>query len=287
MNLSQLSQAKRPLIARSSLLFAALSLIGILPASADDLQVYLSRPKDGLSPFSSITTETWESPSAGTLLDSAYTSALGVYTFSSASAGRVQGNDIYGAGTGNYLAFGSQSGTSGPIHLLFNAPQAYFGFTWCAGDANNALSFYNGATFIGRFSTATILDALSNSTVTSIDGHTYLSSDYYGQPQTGQNSNEPYAFVNFIDTVGTFTEVVFDNSSSGGTGFESDNHTVRRYAPSPDGSFVSVGQTTPTGQEFAGGSAAPEPRSVALLLAGLLPVLGSVKQRIQRVIKRD
>jgi hypothetical protein len=54
----------------------------------------------------------------------------------------------------------------------------------------------------------------------------YRTSAYYGNPDSGLNTNEPYVFVDFVAKGATFNKIVFDNTNSIGTGFESDNHTI-------------------------------------------------------------
>ncbi|MEH2269023.1 MAG: PEP-CTERM sorting domain-containing protein, partial [Nostoc sp.] len=51
-----------------------------------------------------------------------------------------------------------------------------------------------------------------------------------------QNTGEPYAFINFYDVGGTFDQVQFTNV--GGSGFESDNHTVATGYKSITGDVV-------------------------------------------------
>lgn len=52
-----------------------------------------------------------------------------------------------------------------------------------------------------------------------------LSAAYSGNPNTGQNAGEKYAFFNFSASGGTvFNRIVFFNDGAG-TGFETDNHT--------------------------------------------------------------
>ncbi len=249
--------------------YAVVALIAILSpfmgnhaALADaPLQVYISAPADVTSSFSNITTSTFDSQATGNY-SSLAVSGFGTYQTTGSNKFAVVADNQYGSGTGNYFAIGAQSGTSGPVTLTFNSPQSYFGFAWNAGDANNGITFYNGTTSLGRFSTASLLTLLGQSTVTAIDGSVYQTANYFGKPGTGaaqnnrQDSSEPFGFLNFISQ-GTFTSVVFDNSNTTGTGFESDNHTIRATAPTASGTFVYVGQTN-----------VPEPTSIGLLGVG-------------------
>ena len=135
----------------------------------------------------------------------------------------------------------------------------YFGFAWGAGDDNNRVSFYNGASLLGTFSSLDIQALLTNPTVTAVNGSIYNSPDYLGQPGSGHtiNNGENYAFVHFLITAGT-DRIDFFNTNTG-TGFESDNHTIRTTAPNVAGSsLVFVTNLT----------VAPEPGTLALLLLG-------------------
>lgn len=198
-------------------------------------------------------------------------SSIGTYQVNSTAKLAVVANNQYGANTGNYVALGAQSGSSAPVTLQLAGGNSYFGFSWNAGDVNNEISFYNGSQMVGYYSTATVTGLLKQPTVTALDGTTYTSSQYYGQPGTRLNSGEPYAFINFIDTAGTFDKVVFGNSHTTGTGFESDNHTIRLNAPNAANSFVFVG------------SATPEPGSVGLFIGlGISAGIFLKRRRVRR-----
>jgi hypothetical protein len=152
--------------------------------------------------------------------------------------------------------------------LALTSPATYFGFWWSAGDANNGLTFYDGNAVIGRFSTAAILSLLQSPTVTAVNGSTYQSSSYFGNPNnSSQDANEQFAYVDFLATGGTISSIVFDNSGSTGTGFENDNHSVYNGAVTiaPTAVFVSTLST-------------PEPATWALLLGGLC-ILAGVRWR--------
>lgn len=235
----------------------ALVLSGIQSAHADKIDIYLSGPDSTTSIYDQTTVETFESLAPG-LYSTPYVSTIGTYQADGTSTFAISTDNQYGNGTGQYLGFGAQTGTSAPVTLTFSTPQSYFGFSWSAGDPFNGISFYRGSESLGYYSTQTILDKLSASTVTAYDGvTTYNSQDYFGKPGTGENSSEPYSFINIINTNGTFDRVVFDNSNRTNTGFEMDNHTIRTGITNPDGSFVPVG------------SAIPEAGTVTLIGLGL------------------
>lgn len=259
---SLLSRQAVPLTAALLILAAGGRAHAQAPAS---LAVYLSRPQSQTTIFTDTITETFESLDTGNHTTD-YSSAIGIYDIGNGNPFNIQDDNQYGSGTGKYMTFGAQSGTSEPITLTFNSPQAYFGFSWNAGDQWNGLTFYNGSARIGHFSTSTLTDLLGRPTVRAIDNTVYNSSEYYGKPgNTSQNPGEPYAFVNFIATGGTFTRIIFDNSGLTATGFESDNHTIRATTPTPDNSFVFVTAV----------ASAPEPISLSFLMLGTVPFLAA------------
>ena len=236
--------------------------VSLSDAHAQGVRVYLGVPRDQTSPFTSTTTETFNSLATGNRTTN-YASAIGTYVLSSGAPFNIQADNQYGNGTGNYMTFGAQSATSAPITLNLTSAQQYFGFAWCAGDANNGVTFYKGSTQLFRFSTATLTSMLAGSTVTAVDGTTYNTSQYKGKPAAGtQNTGEPYSFVHFVGYGGLdFDRIAFDNSSSVSTGFETDNHTVRATAPA----------VIPNGFVLASNVAVsiPEPGSLALLALAL------------------
>lgn len=241
----------------STLIIGSLFTLVGTASAATTLDVYLSAPDSQVTPFANTTVETFESLTAGTNQTTNYLGAIGTYVLDATTRFAVVADDQYGNGTGNYMSIGAQSGSSAPVTLNLTTPARYFGFAFQAGDTNNGLTFYSGTTLIGRFSTATILSLLGSTTVKAVNGTTYQSSQYKGKPNTTNvNTGEAYSFVNFFANGGTFDRVVFDNSNTTGTGFESDNHTVSSAAQTPQGDFVVVGSVVvpeaETGVLFAG-----------------------------------
>ena len=242
-------------------------------AKAISISIYLSAPKSQSTIYSNTTVETFNSLSPGNRTTD-YNSAIGIYHLSPTNPFNIQADNQYGSGTGNYVALGAQSGTSAPFTLNLTSPATYFGLSWNAGDNNNGLSFYNGTILVGQFISSSIQTKLSGTTVTALDNTVYTSSSYRGKPPAGtQNAGENYAFINFIATGGTFDSVVFSNSGSIGTGFESDNHTVLGTPISPDGKFVFVKNV----------SAVPEPGVFSIGLCSLVGIAGfSLTRRFRK-----
>jgi hypothetical protein len=138
--------------------------------------------------------------------------------------GLIETADQYGGagGTGNYFDVDtSRSGNPNytTATLTLKSPQAYLGLWWSAGDASNVLEFYTK----DRHGNEQLVQRL-----TTQDVKAAVSSLYYGNPTSpfyGQDSSEPFAYLNFYADKGTtFDQIKFTNV--GGTGFEADNFTI-------------------------------------------------------------
>jgi hypothetical protein len=153
-------------------------------------------------------------------------------------AGGTQYFDVDSKQTINNIANGNTSSK-----LKFSENQSYFGLWWSAGDSTNALTFLSKGEVVKTITTADVKDYISklgtNSSTTT--------NPYYGNPNSAfsnQNTGEPYAFINFYNTDGTFDEIQFTNlkpdGTLSGTGFESDNHTVAKGYTQYSGTIVKV-----------------------------------------------
>jgi PEP-CTERM motif len=206
---------------------AAMALAGLsmgTRASADPISLSVEAAGLQTSTVPGVTTETFNEFSTGQY--SSLSTAVGTLTTS--GSGAIVVADIFGGagGTGNYFAVGAQSGSADPVTLTFSGPQSYFGLWWSAADANNTLTFLSGTTVLETFTTATAFAGLGSS--------------YYGNPNNGGDTGEPFAYMNFNGVGGTtFTSVVFSNNNTTGTGFESDNWSINAV-PEPS-SFVLSG----------------------------------------------
>ena len=154
----------------------------------------------------------------------------------------IRNADQYG-GAGGSGPFASTVSTTGyTLDLTTTDARGinYFGFYLSALDGGNIVQFSKGGVVQATFDQAAVLAFLGGN------------SAYFGNPDApfaGQNSGQPYAFLNFFDNGNTFDQVKFFESPPIG-GYESDNHTV---------GFFTKG----------GGTPVPEPMAIALLGLGV------------------
>ena len=166
--------------------------------------------------------------------------------------------DQYGGahGTGNYVvAFNSTPYTLALSSTNLGGGINYFGYWLSALDAGNEAKFYD--------STGKLLFAFNPKDVLAVVNKNLNSGEYFGNPTAkfkGQDSQEPFVFLNFFDTAGSFSKVVFDEALTYGGGYESDNHTV--------GHYTGMGQGTVIPLVYSVQGAVPEPATWAMMLVG-------------------
>jgi hypothetical protein len=148
---------------------------------------------------------------------------------------------------------------TGVLELTLPGPQGYFGLWWSAMEhwAANTVEL----TTLGRGTLSFDQIAIRNSGLL-LPGH-------FGNPfapYQGQNSVEPYAFVNLFatDEASRFTKIRLY-----GGRFESDNHTARPSLSAVRGTVVQV-------------QGVPEPASAALLAAGLAETCAAARSQRRR-----
>jgi hypothetical protein len=166
----------------------------------------------------------------------------------------INGKDVYGGadGTGNYAVANLNAPYS--LTLATTDPRGinYFGYWLSALDRGNQVTFKRAGATLFTFSAADVTRLLAAIPA------------YKGNPNGGGNTGEPYAFLNFYNTDGTFDEVVFSESIR--AGYESDNHTVGYF-------------TTQTGTS----TVVPEPAAWAMMTGGLMLVGGAIRRRRARM----
>lgn len=139
-------------------------------------------------------------------------SPVGTYTAASPGAIVLNADAYGGANQTRYIAVGAQSQQTS-VELAFEIDESYFGFYWGALDSQNNLDVYHLGNLLLTINKTNLMPLLGNPA-------------YFGNPNTGQNTSEPYFFLNIRGTDGTvFDKVVFRNLGTG-TGFETDNHTL-------------------------------------------------------------
>jgi hypothetical protein len=177
----------------------------------------------------------------------------GTYAADSSHGVQINSADQYGGagGTGKYAVAFNYS----PYSLTLTSSVNYFGYWLSALDAGNLVTFYNaGGQKLFTFDPTDVLAAVHASATPSL---------YYGNPNaafTGQNSGEPYIFLNFFDTNGSFSKISFTEKQNFGGGYESDNHTV--------GHYLTMGQGTVIPLVTSVTAAVPEPATWAMMLLG-------------------
>jgi MYXO-CTERM domain-containing protein len=173
--------------------------------------------------------------------------------------------DQYGGsgGVGNY-AVALNSGSTYTLDFSHSTdPVTYFGYWLSALDAGNRISFFGPQNkLLFTFTPQDVINSINEQP---------NSSDYYGNPNgnfLGQDSGEPFVFVDFFADPGvTFTRVVFNEVNFGG-GYESDNHTVGEWLTQGTGTLVAI---TP--------APAPEPATWALALVGFGLIGAALRRR--------
>jgi hypothetical protein len=257
MNLNYFSR-----IARISAALSTIAVLSMAPKTALGDSFTVSQLGAGVQTPTGITSnvETFSTPLTGgdktTFNGSGIT---GTYTgdFS------INPADVFGGagGTGSYIATTTPNGHPGTYTLSLSAQVNYFGLWFSALDAGNNLTFEDNGVVVFTFS-PTNYSALVGACPNTSD-------PYCGNPNApfqGQNADQQYAYLNFLDTTGTFNEIVFTEDPAVGQ-LESDNQAVAQNVTSIPGTVL-----TPT----------PEPSSLVLFGSGILAAAGMVRRKVVR-----
>ena len=178
---------------------------------------------------------------------------------------QINNADQYGGagGTGKYpVAFPN---TPYEVKLSTTLPGGvnYFGYWLSALDPGNLVTFYSGGTELFQFRPQDVINIVNASPDPS---------QYYGNPNgvfAGQDAGEPFLFLNFFDTAGSFDKVVFQEYDYGG-GYESDNHTVGNVILTQgQGAVVPLVDSDLPFAPVPTIAGVPEPASWALMLLGV------------------
>jgi hypothetical protein len=197
----------------------------------------------------------------------------GTYTADSKKGIQINAADQYGGagGTGKYIVSFEKTPYSLSLKSNIAGGVNYFGYWLSALDKGNYVTFYGEkGQVLFTFNPADVIKAVDLSAKPSL---------YYGNPNSAfkkQDGKEPFVFVNFFDTTGSFSKVSFSEVNFGG-GYESDNQTVGHYLTIGEGTVIpliySPGSVAPP---IASG--VPEPSTWAMMALGFVVIMYRVRR---------
>jgi hypothetical protein len=223
------------MLGRKSLASLAASAVLLMSPSASraGYTVSIDAPKTQASTVAGVVTETFNTLALGSY--TTLNTPIGTYSASSPGLIVVAPDAFGGANQTQYMAVGAQSGPTLTTTLTLTTPASYFGIYWSAVDSQNSLVIFSGATPELTINQATILALVAGN------------SAYFGNPNNGLDTTEPFVYLNINTTGGSeITSIKFVNESTA-TGFESDNHSVTSVPEPTSAIMLGLGLTTLTG----------------------------------------
>jgi hypothetical protein len=156
--------------------------------------------------------------------------------------------DAYGgasteAGTPTTGGAGSPYGrvaSGDTITITLTTPASYLGFWWTGGDPGNVFRFYSQGDMIAEYTTAAVVDILTQSSLTTEDGDVYQSDAYMSNPVSADQTDEPYVYLHIL-AKGDFTFDTFTFTHEREVGyFEFDNVVTNTVEVTPTNDLVYV-----------------------------------------------
>lgn len=206
-------------------LASAVPVFAVTPSfAADQITFAVDTPEVQGSFVPGVTLETFDTGCSSPLAFGTFTGTCQSWNPSFyAGAADTSGNPSTG-GSGTKMAV-VPMGSEMVIEL--NAPANYLGFHWEAGNEYDRVRLYSGDTLLADFSFETLMSALEAVSMTTQEGGSVTSEDYFGNPVTGLQGHEPYAYVHISASIGvTFDKVVISEDAGSPGMFEFDNMTV-------------------------------------------------------------
>jgi hypothetical protein len=217
--------------------------------------------------FDSLPTGTYPASIVQTFTDTAHPATTITADYTGPNGVQINPADQYGGagGTGNYIvAFGSTPYTLNVSSTDLVGGVNYFGYWLSALDSGNQAQFYGAnGDLLFTFKPQDVLNAVTRN---------LNSGEYYGNPDApnaGADAAQPYIFLNFFDTTGSFSKIVFQEIPSSDGGYESDNHTFGHYTGFGQGTVIPLTLST---------QGVPEPATWTMMLLGAAG-LGALARR--------
>lgn len=241
------------------------------PCARADILVTANAPGVQQSQVAGVLTMNFNAPTYAAGQYTTLSSPIGTYTASAPGFAivdpKTSNNSDYGGASSTglptnanketqYMAIGAESGQTS-VTLSLGQDRNYFGMYWEAGDSKNYVDFYEKGTLVGSMNVASVTSFITS--------NPSQNSAYYGNPNGGADSGEPFVYLNFYGQNGTsFDRIVFRNTDAS-SGYESDNHSVATLSSgfTPSGTMVTTLVSGPEPSSWAAGLAVAAVAGVA------------------------